>query len=311
MTSFAFSCVVDDVPSLLAQAFIWVNCLKRLQQVDPRDIFVHVVDVDDVGFLDWLKAEHVNLVPVERFDRRNPYCNKVRQLPTFVGSGYDQVVLMDCDTAWVGHAPLPLGSPLAGCIVDHANPPEPILRDIFAAAGLGEPNWTAARFALSDRKLTDRNNLNGGLYIFDGNFAAKLAEAWTDRATWCLDRSPLFQSFAMHADQVSFALALRDLGADAHHLPIEWNYPTHLPPAALPDLSPEIIHYHGLTPEFGLKPVGLAQVDASIARLSDHIAQFIDRAPRSVRLPQPAAGAAGFGKVVVGSGWWCDGKDHD
>ena len=107
MPSFAFSCVVDEPPPLLAQSFLWVNCLKRIQSVNPRDIFVHVVDVEDRDFLDWLKAEQVNVVPAERFDPRSPHCNKIQQLRTFEGSAYDQIVLMDCDTAWVGTAALP------------------------------------------------------------------------------------------------------------------------------------------------------------------------------------------------------------
>src|SRR5690242_18305106 len=102
MTSYAFSCVVDNVPALMAQAFIWVNCLKRLQSIEPSDIYVHLVDVQNREFLDWLEAEQVNVVAVERFDQRSPHCNKIQQLHTFAGTDYDQIVLMDCDTAWVG-----------------------------------------------------------------------------------------------------------------------------------------------------------------------------------------------------------------
>ena len=86
MTSYAFSCVVDNVPALMAQAFIWVNCLKRLQAIEPSDIYVHLVDVQNREFLDWLGAEQVNVVAVERFDRRSPHCNKIQQLHTFAGT---------------------------------------------------------------------------------------------------------------------------------------------------------------------------------------------------------------------------------
>jgi hypothetical protein len=146
MTSFAFSCVVDNVPALLAQAFLWVNCLKRLRGVNPRDIFVHVLDLDDTEFLQWLSEEGVNIVHIERFDPRNPYCNKIQQLNIFVGTHHDQIVFMDCDTAWIGDASMPIGSPVSACIVDVANPPERILTNIFAASGLGIPKWTRVTF---------------------------------------------------------------------------------------------------------------------------------------------------------------------
>jgi hypothetical protein len=349
MTSFAFSCVVDDVPVLLAQTFIWVNCLKRLQSINPRDIFVHIVEVQNSEFLNWLQAEQVNVVTVERFDRRSPHCNKIQQLSTFAGAAYDQIVLMDCDTAWVGTAELPIGAPVASRIVDAANPPERILLNIFNAAGLGTPKWTRVGFPMGNGfDFTDANNCNGGLYICDREFVAKLDRLWRFWALWCLDRSELFERFAVHADQVSFALAMRELRANVRHLPVAWNYPTHLRLDGLPDVSPEIIHYHrDLTAALKLKTVGVPSVDASIGHLNDGIEHFPREAwldtllqnfgdgigpdlgagaqPHDVAAAAPAPGSGSAaargtkfatrrpqpGKVVVGSGWWCDEKPHD
>ena len=48
---------------------------------------------------------------------------------------------MDCDIAWIGKERLPLGLPVSARIVDYANPPEPLLLEIFSAAGLGSPYW--------------------------------------------------------------------------------------------------------------------------------------------------------------------------
>src|SRR5437868_6949827 len=239
MTSLAFSCVVDDVPVLLAQTFIWVNCLKRLQSINPRDIFVHIVEVQNSEFLDWLQAEQVK-------------------------------------------------------------------------------------------------------------FVTKLARLWRFWALWCLERSELFESFSVHADQVSFALAMRELRANVRQLPIAWNYPTHLRLDGLPDVSPEIIHYHrDFTAALKLKTVGVPSVDASIGHLNDGIEHFPREAwlgtvlqnfrdglgpglgagaqPHGLAAAEPAPGLGSAaargdnfatgrsqpGKVVVGSGWWCDEKPHD
>jgi len=91
-----------------------------------------------------------------------------------------------------------------------------------------------------------------------------------------LDRSGLFEAFTVHADQISFALATREMGASVHHLPIAWNYPTHFPADLLPDISPEIIHYHDrLDAHLKLKEIGKPQVDRSIADMNSRISEFI------------------------------------
>ena len=343
MTSFAFSCIADKPPALLAQTFVWVNCLKGLRSINPRDIFVHVVEVEDRDFLDWLKAEQVNIISAERFDPRSPHCNKLQQLRTFEGSAYDQIVLMDCDTAWVGNAPLPSGAPVAACLVDHANPPERVLLNIFNLSGLGAPKWMPVSVGRSGApEYTDVNNCNGGLYICDAAFLAKLDRAWRFWANWCLDRSALFESAAVHVDQVSFALAMRELRANVAHLPLAWNYPMHLTSSLLPDVSPEILHYHGeLNGDLSLNALGIPQVDRTVEQLNAGIAEFVRPNPlpalrqkfaesrtaksagnkniatqaASVSVAAPAVkhapGRSRFGKVVVGSGWWCDETPHE
>jgi hypothetical protein len=285
---------------------------------------------------------------VERFDQRSPHCNKIQQLHTFAGAGYDQIVLMDCDTAWVGGGKLPIGAPISACIVDAANPPERILLNIFNASGLGAPKWARVGFPMgSGHEFTDANNCNGGLYICDREFVPKLARFWRFWALWCLDRSELLEAFTVHADQISFALAMREMGASVHHLPIAWNYPTHLRVEGLPDVSPQVIHYHhGLTAELTIKTVGIPTVDRTIGHLNDAIEGFLRCRPLGTVLQKfrddldrgPAQTGYGsiadiatqpssrplratrhrstsirgdLGKVVVGSGWWCDEEPHE
>jgi hypothetical protein len=276
MASIAFSCFVDENPVLKAQAFIWVNCLKRLQNIEPESIFVHTTAARS-QFRDWLSCEKVNIVEVEHFDKRNVYCNKIQQLASFRQTTYDQILFMDCDTAWIGKEKLPLGQPLSARIVDLANPPESVLKTTFSASGLGPPDWWPVAFPQGpDRALTDVNNCNGGLYICAGEFVKELAPRWRYWALWCLDNSHLFESFSPHADQVSFALAMRELNAKVSHLPLAWNYPTHLRVADLPDVSPQILHYHGeMTGHLKVKSIGISRVDYAIDELNKSIAGFI------------------------------------
>jgi ADP-heptose:LPS heptosyltransferase len=255
---------------------------------------------------------------------------------------------MDCDTAWVGSGKLPIGAPISACIVDAANPPERILLNIFNASGLGAQKWARVGFPMgSGHEFTDANNCNGGLYICDRDFVPKLARFWRFWALWCLDRSELLESFAVHVDQVSFALAMRELRASVHHLPIAWNYPAHLRVECLPDVSPQVIHYHHeLTAELTIKTVGIPTVDRSIGHLNDAIEALLRGRPLRTVLQKfrddldPGRGQTGYGsiadtatqpssgplhasrhrstsirgdlgKVVVGSGWWCDEQPHE
>lgn len=269
-----------------AQAFIWVNCLKRLQNINPADIFVHITPGRS-QFRDWLSSEKVKIVEVGRFDSRNAHCNKIQQLASFCQTTYDQIVFMDCDTAWVGKESLPRGQPVSARIVDYANPPAPVLLKIFVSAGFGSPDWWPVVFPqVPDRELTDVNNCNGGLYIFAGDFVADLEPSWRRWALWCLDNSHLFESWSLHADQVSFALAMRELNAKVCHLPLAWNYPTHIVPVAkLPDISPQIIHYHReMTDHLTLKTIGIPRVDNAINKLNGSIGNFIGENPLAADL---------------------------
>jgi hypothetical protein len=303
MESIAFSCIVDRPRYLMAQCFVWVNCLLDIQRVPPERVFVHVAGIADPEFLPWLESLRVNVVRVAPFDERSPHCNKICQLDIFANGKFDQVVLMDCDTAFIGDAPLPRGVPVAGKIVDNARPPERVLAEVFRAAGFGEPNWVDVSIPKGDgHRRSDWNNFNGGVYVLDGRFVARLRPAWRAWATWCLDHKdsfgelgrdpmadrssgqgadgsmafPRIEPSALVWDQVSFALALRELSVLGSQLPIEWNYPTYSP--ALPDVTPQILHYsRHFKPPFKLRKTGISSPDRAIAALNVRIDQFIAR----------------------------------
>jgi len=140
----AYLCVIDHDLVLVAQCFIWLNCLTELHSVPCHDIFVHVPPGVAPAFVAWLQSRDVNVIPIEPFDPRNPYCYKIRQLDSFTSERHAQPILMDCDTAWIGEQPMPPGAPVRAKIVDLANPPEAVLRHVFHEASLDEPAWVDA-----------------------------------------------------------------------------------------------------------------------------------------------------------------------
>jgi peptidoglycan/xylan/chitin deacetylase (PgdA/CDA1 family)/SAM-dependent methyltransferase len=105
----------------------------------------------------------------------------------------------------------------------------------------------------------------------------KLAPRWRHWARWCLDRTDLIGAFAAHVDQVSFALAVRELDARVTLLDLSWNYPIHIGTTVkLPHLSPNVLHYHReMTPHMGVKFTEIETVDRAIDSLNTSIASFI------------------------------------
>jgi hypothetical protein len=276
----AFSCVLDDGPMLSVQCELWLNCLLRLNGISPSHVFIHAPVGCEANFLRRAKALGVNIVSIVPPDLRNPHCNKICQLETFMGGGFDHVVLMDCDTAWVGPMTLPHAAfhptvKAMAKVVDRANPPETALSALFEAAGLGEPDWVDVGCPPGGGRRTDRNNCNGGLYILDSSILPTLHPSWRKWALWCLDREDDLGRHVRNADQLGFALALRERGLSVTPLPIEWNYPTHLPASELPDVPPRILHYHNaMTPDHRLVETGVARPDAAIRKLNGQIAEF-------------------------------------
>jgi len=276
----AFSCVVDNDAVMRAQSYIWLTALLTIQRCTPGQIYVHLTDdVEQPEYLSLLTRLGVNVVRVAPFDGRNPYCNKLTQLPTFLTTQFDQVVLMDCDTAWVGSDSLPVAQKVAAKVVDFANPPAPILEELFRLADLGDPDWTETSFPTGgDDDRTDRNNCNGGVYIFGRGTLSAIAPLWRKWASWCIDHAETFGDYRQHADQVSFALAMRELDAAVEPLSLEWNYPTHIDASFLPDEEPQILHFHReLTSDFVLKEKGLPAVDAAIRRINDAVQASFSR----------------------------------
>jgi len=276
--SIAYSCVLDRDPIFAAQCYIWLNSLLEIQSAPPQNIFIHHTGIANADFAAWLQSRGVNMVEINPYDPRSPHCNKLQQLKTFVGKKFDHVVLMDCDTAWIGDAALPICETVGGKIVDFARPPESVMATIFAEAELGEPDWVPVSIPTGPgEQRTDRNNFNGGVYVLAGSFIPKLDIAWRRWADWCLDHRELFGPYSVHVDQVSFALALRALGISGVSLPIEWNYPIHVTSAHLPDVTPQILHFHHqIGAHFKIKGVGVPKPDQTIERLNQRIEGFLE-----------------------------------
>jgi hypothetical protein len=279
-----YSCIVDNNPVFLGQSYLWVNVLRHFARIAPQNIFMHLVDVRDRGFLRWARNAGIHVIPAKRFDPRQAYCNKLSQLATFSDRPCDYVILMDCDTLVLEPYPAPLQAPVYAKPVDFANPPLEMLEPIFQRFLGKSARASAASFKKPDGSdQTDRNNCNGGVYIIARNFLPELAASWGRWAKCCIDHIELFAHLHMHVDQASFAMAMRDLGVDVEFLTLVWNYPIHLDPKILPDLAPNMIHYHRqVTPAGLIQPPGVPRVDGRVLEVNRFIQTLLarDRAGR-------------------------------
>jgi hypothetical protein len=137
------------------------------------------------------------------------------------------------------------------------------------------------------------------MYILECAALPNLQPLWRKWALWCLDQGRILGRHVRNADQLGFALALREMGVSVTPLPIEWNYPTHLPSNQLPNVVPRILHYHkAMTPDHRLLETGVAKPDAAIRELNSQLVKFEHlQQPNGTALEE---GARANASMVVG-----------
>jgi 2-polyprenyl-3-methyl-5-hydroxy-6-metoxy-1,4-benzoquinol methylase len=273
-TSITHSCLVDRPVLIQQQAHRLVASLLD-SGVAPDAIVVHVAADPLPAFAAWLRDRRVDTVRVEPFG--HVYCNKLQQLRTFQARSGGHVVLLDCDLFVTRPVDWPRPATVAAKPVDVANPPASVLRGVFRAAGL-KPRWTTSDLLpAAEGRDTVVGNCNGGVFVIARDFLPALAESWTRWARWCLDDGGRrLDPFAMHVDQVAFALAVSELGVAPEVLDRTLNFPTHL--ATLPDdvdCSPLVLHYHRhVDDQLLLRPTGLFRVDQSVRAANERIVRW-------------------------------------
>ncbi|NUS59817.1 MAG: hypothetical protein HOQ01_02615 [Lysobacter sp.] len=245
----AWSCVLDDTPALWAAFVPWLATALGPGGVAVEDLVVHHAaplrhDVEALcGNLG------VRTLAVPPFDARSPHCNKLRQLDTDFGDA-ERVVLMDVDTVFAARLPIEtVRAPVAGKLVDAANPPLRVLQRVFGAAGVPLPQVCTTALRDADNGMarfdTLAGHFDGGVYIVDARaLRESLGPRWTYWARWLLDRAGILERWRVHVDQVAFCLALAETGLHADIVPGAWNVPTHVRAAHVDD-APIVLHHHG------------------------------------------------------------------
>jgi hypothetical protein len=276
MASIKYSCVMDKAPKFHKQTLIWAQTLIGLANQKPEFIIVHAIKGCNPETLDKLNRLGVNLKMVDPFDPRSPYCNKLVQLETRELQEADYAVLCDCDLAFCEDiAPWVVGDSVKAKVVGENNPSFKIWENILKAAGIPGP-YPKIKPTYS-RKKTYANNCNGGLYFIPKTIFGQLRESWPRWCYWMLDNVHLLEKYNIHSDQVSFGLAMAELGMLVEQLSQEFNFATQrkYKPAIFNrrfNVTPKVIHFHNAVDDAGyLLKVGLENVDKEIERTNSFL----------------------------------------
>jgi hypothetical protein len=285
-----YACVVDVDPRFHLDAVRWYASLTRIAGVDPADLIVHAVEGADSAALTWLEAQGVSIRPVELFDPRARYCNKISGALSLAAAGVEgMAVLTDADVAICEDLRSLRVAPAALAIklVDAENPPLPVLKAVFAAAGIDLPPLVPLEYF--PERSTAATNANGGLYVVRGSLLPQLAGAWEYWARWLLDRSEQL-GVVKHADQVAMALAVAEAGFEPLVLSPRWNLPVHARAWITEDVpAPVVLHYHDKVEPSGLlSPFGLPGIDACIETVNEAIVEILRLAGPAEALATPS-----------------------
>ncbi len=277
----AWSCVVDDTPAIWSSLVPWLATAIDLAGIHPSQLYVHHVCPLRPEIAALCRRLAINTRAAEPFDRRFPHTNKIRQFATTFGDAR-HVILTDVDIAFASPPPLDhIRTPVAGKVVDLPNPPVEILRRIFAIAELpASTTWANAFMNAHDAREefeTFLGNCNGGLLVIDREWLALIGRAWAQWARWLIDRIDLLDRWAVHVDQVSFCLAVNQLGVDVGRLDDAWNFPLGVRVAS-GAIGPFLLHHHAAFENGRLLEQGhAARTRHAIARVNGAIESFCGR----------------------------------
>jgi hypothetical protein len=253
----AYSCVVDDSPKLLWEVLVWVAALRGICGIPPESLFLHVTDRVNDEARTLLQSLNCSVVNIQPFHPTYRFANKLRQIDARAFSSFEYVALLDADIEVLE----PYGledvdrATVAGVTDEYGSedvdkpPAARVPEFVTFAVSLEVWKRLLGAFGVSGFEsvpctlggFTYRNYLNGGLYLTPVALLDRLGPQWRSIASSILEgRQDLFGANRAFIDQISFALAMQQIGLAAKILPRHKN----LPPSLVP-FTPRISAIHG------------------------------------------------------------------
>ena len=290
--SAAYSCLLDMKPKFVYQLWVWITMLLDEAGVAPSDVFVHIVPRPDPepAVEEYLHARGVAFRYVEPVGNGR-FSNRIAQLETAFLRERDYAVLCDTDLAiltgldpWIG-----LGA-ICAKEVDYPNPTIDRLEALYRRAGFdGFPERKRCSFQDDE---TFVNNCNGGVWIVRTALFDALLPCWKRWLAWVAQQEDVLDRYIVHQTQISFSLAVWELGEEIVPLPKAANFPLHVEPERYDPHNdvPLVLHYHDrIDPDGSIWDVGVPLIDRRIAAANERIA----------RTPRPAVFEAALGAFLA------------
>lgn len=227
-SAYALCCVVDEHPRFYVEFVLWAICVTNNLPGRFRP-FVYAMGKISSDLLNWAEKLGVQVIIAVPVVEGSPHSNKIR--PFFDNHGLDFTIVCDADLFFVADpSGLLTTDRIRAAPNNHCNPPPRIFRSILAAAGLGRPYRPSMALYRGSEGLreTHINNISAGIVVAPCSRARELAEKWSKWANWLVLNRTLLEGWAIHVDQVSFALAMEEMREDVEFLPPHMNTILHL-----------------------------------------------------------------------------------
>lgn len=232
-----YSTVVDRTPKLVWEAFVFCRALVEIAAVDPDSIVIHATPSLEEDVLTAIAGPcRTGRVPFGP----SPFANKIAQCASPQLRSAPTVLLCDADLVWLEPFMGEIHG-IAGVPVFGPTPDWSTLSAIFSRRGL-RPSPIPGRDPSGRLFTTDRNNLNGGLYVVSAELLASFGTAWRVECERLLrEDGALCGAKRTYGDQIGAAIGIEHLGLKAQHLDRRWNAPPSLavrePVGALHDFA--------------------------------------------------------------------------
>ncbi len=225
----SLECVVDLHPRFFVEVVLWSLCVKRYIPADVAKPVVWFVGDGPDDLIRWLRDKGIETRTASSLLHQAPHCNKI--IPFMEATENVAVAVTDTDLYFVDSPVHFLGGDrFRAPPNNHCNPPPFIWRNVLSASGIGRPYRPSLSLfsGIGGMRETFINNVCGSIIFAPTGRSKKFAEKWLNWAKWLIDNREILERWRVHVDQMSFALALEEIGEDVDFLPPQLNTILHL-----------------------------------------------------------------------------------
>src|SRR6266404_9121155 len=304
-------CVADNNWRFLDQSLALVRSLRWFGgDAAQSDFRVCVVDSAKPAYVREMSRYGAQVRIVPTYSREYPVTNKLRFLQQPDLSGYDHILLLDCDTLVVQNPLTPLTSDhLQAKIVPRRSIPHELFEKLFRLFDLPIPERNQEYSVSKEPSIP---YFNTGVVCLHKSQLPDLVPAWIKFVDRLIERIELIAEREWFIEQVALSLALVATRSEFGVLDNDMNFQIHVFPGEvyeprLEGIDPRIIHYHrGVTARNEIARSAYPLVSARIDMFNQRVLD--ERAPTiSALSPLKARAFEAFGKPNGRAGIWLAG----